>query len=471
MPYTSSRNLSRLLLQSGEARANAELRRGDIWAGAISNLGNIAGRTLTDLMEYKANEPRLRQEAEARTIGLENARATQATNQRAAEDQAILRSAQSSRLAPDQVKAQLQQLGRGDLIPIFDKTWTDLEASRLQLSELKSKVEATQADYFGSMAAGIKKANFDPMAVEWALKEAEADGHDVSQIKQQLQQNPNALPALVDTLIERSPTQRKLSGEEADRALRIKQAEQVAADRTADNTRADTAAREAARHNTAMEGISRMTAGRQEAAQRETARHNAEMEKIAAQRANNVGANKPPTGVQSRVLNFFNRARQAETDIAQVEDAIAKLDLVGQGRLVMAPNFAQSAEGKLFNQSRRAFTEARLRKDSGAAIPPHEYEADEKTYFVQPGDDAATLAQKKRARAAVLASLAFEAGPALKAFYGDEADPILQSYKDASQAVGSPAGGPVVVQAPDGQTYSFPNAEKADAFKKAAGIR
>lgn len=140
----------------------------------------------------------------------------------------------------------------------------------------------------------------------------------------------------------------------------------------------------------------------------------------------------PSTGASKRVLNFFNRAKQASEELEGLETWLGGLGLGGQTRLEMAPNVMQTPEGRQYIAAQRAFTEARLRKDSGAAIPSGEYDNDRKTYFPQPGDDAKTLAQKKRARAALLASLAFESGAALKEFYGDDAEGMIQGYRNES---------------------------------------
>lgn len=146
------------------------------------------------------------------------------------------------------------------------------------------------------------------------------------------------------------------------------------------------------------------------------------------------GSEKPSSGVQKRVLNFFNRAEQADRDLEALEPEIQQMGAMAQGRMAWAPNLAQTPTGRQYTAAQRAFTEARLRKDSGASIPPHEFESDRQTYFVQPGDDPETLANKRRARAAMLASLAFESGQALGEFLGDadEATAVIQSYKDRS---------------------------------------
>ena len=154
------------------------------------------------------------------------------------------------------------------------------------------------------------------------------------------------------------------------------------------------------------------------------------------------GSEKPSSGVQKRVLNFFNRAEQADKDLEGLEEQVRQTGLMGQARMAMAPNVLQSQMGQSYTQAQRAFTEARLRKDSGAAIPESEFENDRVTYFAQPGDSAETLDQKRRARAAVLASLAFESGQALAEFMGsaDEANRVMTQYKTRAQKPVKPGG-------------------------------
>jgi len=167
-----------------------------------------------------------------------------------------------------------------------------------------------------------------------------------------------------------------------------------------------------------------------------------------------AGSEKPSSGQQKRVLNFFNRAEQADRDLEAMEPQIQKMNLAGQTWQAWAPNFAQTQLGQSYTAAQRAFTEARLRKDSGAAIPTEEYENDQKTYFAQPGDSQTTLEQKRRARAAMLASLAFESGQALGEYVGgsDEAKAIVERYKTRSATGGTP---PAAV--PDGVKRALAN--------------
>ena len=130
------------------------------------------------------------------------------------------------------------------------------------------------------------------------------------------------------------------------------------------------------------------------------------------------GGSRPSLGAERQTLSYFNRAKQASEDIGNMEDGIAQMGLAGQARLQMAPNIMQSESNQRYRQAQRAFTEARLRKESGAAIPQGEYENDAKTYFAQPGDGPEVIAQKRQARQVVLDGLKFASGKAFDEFYG-----------------------------------------------------
>jgi hypothetical protein len=142
-----------------------------------------------------------------------------------------------------------------------------------------------------------------------------------------------------------------------------------------------------------------------------------------------AGEGRPSNGVEKKALNFFNKLKQADEELANFSEKIAGQNLLEQGWMAVAPNPLQTDVGQKYLAAQRAFTEARLRKDSGAAIAAHEYANDRKTYFAQPGDSAETIKQKERGRAAILASMAFESGRALNEFYGEDADGMVEGYK------------------------------------------
>jgi hypothetical protein len=119
------------------------------------------------------------------------------------------------------------------------------------------------------------------------------------------------------------------------------------------------------------------------------------------------------SGAERQAKNYYDRAAEAHETVLKLEPAVSKMGLGGQAMMAIAPNFLQSETGQLYRQAQRAFTEARLRKESGAAIPVHEYENDSKTYFAQPGDGQALQEQKRKARETVLAGIRNEAKRAI----------------------------------------------------------
>lgn len=152
-----------------------------------------------------------------------------------------------------------------------------------------------------------------------------------------------------------------------------------------------------------------------------------------AEYAKPTGAGKPATGQQRKALTFFNRAKEAQ----EITSALEEGEKISPSSIKYVPEFANvllSDSNQAYLQAQRTFTEARLRKESGAAVPEQEYKNDAKTYFAQPGDSTETLAQKRASRNAVLAGIAFEAADALKEFYGDEAEGMVEGLKSAQKA-------------------------------------
>lgn len=135
------------------------------------------------------------------------------------------------------------------------------------------------------------------------------------------------------------------------------------------------------------------------------------------------------TGAERQALSFYNRGRDAVATLEApdasgktLEDRMAHLGTIDQQRLGyegVGSNYAKSPEMQQYRQAQRAFTEARLRKESGAAIPTEEFANDAVTYFVQPGDDPKTVEQKREKRAKLLEGLGYSAGKAYDEFYGE----------------------------------------------------
>lgn len=67
-------------------------------------------------------------------------------------------------------------------------------------------------------------------------------------------------------------------------------------------------------------------------------------------------------------------------------------------RTGMMGNYLLTPEYRQYEQAQRDFVNATLRQESGAVISEQEFDNARKQYFPQPGDDEATIAQKRRNR-------------------------------------------------------------------------
>lgn len=253
--------VSDLLLDIGRAKAAGELGGGQAWGNAVQQLGQIPGQTIAQMRQ--ADEQA--QAAKLRGLQVQEAQLGIDASKRQASDVGALDTAvgmgESGKLDPDAIEASLP----GHLKLSFRKSWNDAEAAKTTLQKARTDAANAQDDYLGALAAGVKPFLASPDggigAATIALQHAKEAGFDgADQLLAQIQQNPQALPTMVESLVAKSPTQQKSMREAADLTLRqqqeqrvIKTAEQTAADRVADNTRADATATEAQRHNRAME--------------------------------------------------------------------------------------------------------------------------------------------------------------------------------------------------------------------------
>jgi DNA-binding phage protein len=121
---------------------------------------------------------------------------------------------------------------------------------------------------------------------------------------------------------------------------------------------------------------------------------------------------------QSKVGGFANRVQDAE----KIFQTLAEqgYDGTGVGAEVQSksilglsvPDRFKSEEFKKLDQAQRNFINAVLRRESGAAISPSEFDSARAQYFPQAGDTPDVLAQKKDNRDTVFAGLQSESGPA-----------------------------------------------------------
>lgn len=114
---------------------------------------------------------------------------------------------------------------------------------------------------------------------------------------------------------------------------------------------------------------------------------------------------------QAKAAGFADRAAAAEVvlsdlDTQGTETGARLLDAVPFG----LGNHWQSSKYQQFDQARRDFVNATLRRESGAVISEQEFANAEKQYFPQPGDDQEVIQQKKSNRAMVIEGMVRGAG-------------------------------------------------------------
>lgn len=115
---------------------------------------------------------------------------------------------------------------------------------------------------------------------------------------------------------------------------------------------------------------------------------------------------------QALAAGFGRRIEQAESAMNSLRDAGYDPTSITAGIGRSLPNIARSKEAQMQEQAERNFINAVLRRESGAAIAPHEFENAELQYFPKVGDSPEVLAQKSANRAQAMGMFKAEAGHA-----------------------------------------------------------
>lgn len=120
---------------------------------------------------------------------------------------------------------------------------------------------------------------------------------------------------------------------------------------------------------------------------------------------------------EANAAGFADRLQRANRILMQPSGSEGEaLDLQGlrsgQQALTWVPggNLAMAPEFQLYEQSKRDFINAVLRKESGAAIGKSEFESADKQYFPQPGDSFKVVEEKRKSREIALDAMARSAG-------------------------------------------------------------
>lgn len=119
-----------------------------------------------------------------------------------------------------------------------------------------------------------------------------------------------------------------------------------------------------------------------------------------------------PTGDQSKAALFAKRMEQAEDVFTKLNDIGSTGATAGAAvqRSGFFPEMFKSETSKLRQQAETNFLNAVLRRESGAAISPSEFESGSTQYFPRVGDTPVVLEQKRQNRALATEGLKGEAG-------------------------------------------------------------
>lgn len=123
-----------------------------------------------------------------------------------------------------------------------------------------------------------------------------------------------------------------------------------------------------------------------------------------------VGADKPMTEVQGKAAMYGTRAAQSDKVLKALEDKVSQTGMA-IASAIPGGNFLMSSDQRRVDQAQRDFVNAVLRQESGAAIAQSEFDNAKKQYFPQPGDDKATIEQKRANRKLAVQGFARMAGP------------------------------------------------------------
>lgn len=139
---------------------------------------------------------------------------------------------------------------------------------------------------------------------------------------------------------------------------------------------------------------------------------------------------KPLTDAQSTALGYARRLYDANQVINEIGGQFTGISSYFGGIL---PNILKSDDRQRFEQAQRNFINAVLRKESGAAISPSEFDSAAKQYFPQPGDSQDVLDQKTANRQRVIENFTTGANVPLSTLTSSTSGGSYEDYLKAIQ--------------------------------------
>jgi hypothetical protein len=139
-----------------------------------------------------------------------------------------------------------------------------------------------------------------------------------------------------------------------------------------------------------------------------------------------------------------------------VQDQGKNVTQAGLSKIPGVGNYLVSNERQKFEQAKRDFINAQLRRESGAAISPTEFESADKQYFPVPGDKPEVIKQKEANRRAAIEALGREGGPSYRPKANFAPDGGIRPYA-AAPAAGRPISKAQYDALPSGTPFTAPD--------------
>lgn len=118
---------------------------------------------------------------------------------------------------------------------------------------------------------------------------------------------------------------------------------------------------------------------------------------------------------QGKAAGFSDRMLGSEKILRELDDTNSGFwGGLGGAASDYTPNTFKSADRQRFEQAKRDFVNAQLRRESGAAISQKEFDNAAAQYFPQPGDSAQVIQQKQANRQSAISAMAREGGPSYR---------------------------------------------------------
>ncbi|MBI1425780.1 MAG: hypothetical protein GC149_20330 [Gammaproteobacteria bacterium] len=117
---------------------------------------------------------------------------------------------------------------------------------------------------------------------------------------------------------------------------------------------------------------------------------------------------------QGKAAGFADRMAASNSVLSTLESQGTDIAKAGASKVPVFGNYMVGGDYQRFDQAKRDFINAQLRRESGAVINPEEFANAEKQYFPQPGDGPEVLQQKSMNREIAIKAMQRDAGPSYK---------------------------------------------------------